>query len=375
MDLEFTADQEELRTSVRAVLARQCPPSLVREVVEKGAPPDDLWTAMVDLDWPALTIDPEYGGLGLGFVELAVVAEELGRTIAPGPFLPTVSQFVPAIREAGTTEQQAQFLSDVAAGRITGTLAVAEESGSWAGEDVGLVARGHGDGWILRGSKHYVAEAVTADELVVAARLDGTQGTDGLALFVVPREAVVATPLRTFDASRQYATVDLDGVTVGPDRTLGEPGRCAPVLARVIEEATTALALEMVGTCQSIFDIALEHAKSREQFGSPIGSFQAMKHKFADMFVALESARAVCYFASATIAEDDERRPLAVSMAKAAAGDCQRLVAQDGLQSLGGIGFTWEHDMHLYVKRAKSGDAVLGTARQHRARVATLAGL
>ncbi len=375
MDLEFTADQEELRTSVRAVLARECPPSFVREVVEKGASADDLWAAMVDLDWTALTIDPEHGGLGLGFVELAVVVEELGRAIAPGPFLPTVSQFVPAIREAGTTAQQQRFLGDVAAGRITGTLAVAEESGSWAGEDVGLVARRHGDGWLLDGSKHYVAEGATATELVVAARLDGTEGPDGLALFVVPRDAVVATAVQTLDASRQYATVSLDGVTVGPDRALGEPGSCALVLARVVEEASTALALEMVGTCQSIFDIALEHAKTREQFGSPIGSFQAMKHKFADMFVALESARAVCYFASATLAEDDERRTLAVSMAKAAAGDCQRLLAQEGIQSLGGIGFTWEHDMHLYVKRAKSGDAVFGTARQHRARVATLSGL
>jgi alkylation response protein AidB-like acyl-CoA dehydrogenase len=375
MDLEFTADQEELRTSVRAVLARECPPSFVREVVEKGVPADDLWTSMVDLDWPALTIDPDCGGLGLGFVELAVVVEELGRAIAPGPFLPTVSQFVPGIREAGTAAQRERFLGNVAAGRLTGTLAVAEESGSWAVEDVGLAARNHGDGWILRGSKHYVAEGATADELVVAARLDGTEGTDGLALFVVPREAVVATPLQTLDASRQYATVDLDGVIVGPDRALGEPGRCAPVLARVIEEATAALALEMVGTCQSIFDIALEHAKTREQFGAPIGSFQAMKHKFADMFVALESARALCYFASATLAEDDDRRSLAVAMAKAAAGDCQRLLAQEGIQSLGGIGFTWEHDMHLYVKRAKSGDAVFGTARQHRARVAVLSGL
>ncbi len=375
MDLEFTADQEELRTSVRAVLTRECPPSFVREVVEKGAPVDDLWAAMVDLDWPALTIAPEYGGLGLGFVELAVVVEELGRAIAPGPFLATVSQFVPVIRESGTPEQRERFLGGVAAGRITGTLAVAEEAGSWAPEDVGLVARRHEDGWILHGSKHYVADGATSDELVVAARLHGTEGPDGLALFVVPHQAVVATALETLDASRRYATVHLDGVTIGPDRTLGDPGSCAPVLARVVEEATAALALETVGTCQSIFDIALEHAKTREQFGAPIGSFQAMKHKFADMFVALESARAVCYFASATLAEDDERRSLAVCMAKAAAGDCQRLLVEEGLQSLGGIGYTWEHDMHLYVKRAKSGDAVFGTARQHRSRVATLAGL
>jgi alkylation response protein AidB-like acyl-CoA dehydrogenase len=136
-----------------------------------------------------------------------------------------------------------------------------------------------------------------------------------------------------------------------------------------------AVALETVGTCQAIFDIALDYAKVRHQFGVPIGSFQAIKHKFADMLVALEKARATAYFAALTIAEDDDRRALAASMAKAAAGDCQRLVAQEGVQVLGGIGYTWEHDMHLYVKRAKTGDALLGTARQHRARVAQLIGL
>src|SRR5205807_8273799 len=156
MDLEFTPDQEELRTSVRAVLGRECPPSLVREVVEKGSAADDLWAAMVDLDWPALTIDPAHGGLGLGFVELAVVAEELGRAIAPGSYLPTVSQFVPAIREAGTPDQRDRFLGGVAAGRITGTLALAEESASWAGEDVGLLVRREGGGWVLHGTKRYV---------------------------------------------------------------------------------------------------------------------------------------------------------------------------------------------------------------------------
>jgi alkylation response protein AidB-like acyl-CoA dehydrogenase len=375
MDLEFTADQEELRTSVRAVLARDCPPSLVRQVVEKGVPADDLWTAMVDLDWPALTIDTAYGGLGLWFVELAVVVEELGRAIAPGPFLATVSQFAPPIREAGTTEQKERFLGGVAAGRVTGTLALAEESRSWATEDVGLMARRDGQDWLLQGTKRYVADGGSADELLVAARVEGTTSSDGIGLFVVPQDCVESTPIQTLDASREYATVALDGVRVGTERALGEPGSCAQALGRAVEEATTALALETVGTCQSIFDIALEHSKVRKQFGSVIGSFQAMKHKFADMFVALESARAVCYFACACIAEDDPRRSLAASMAKAAAGDCQRLLAQEGIQTLGGIGFTWEHDMHLYVKRAKSNDAVFGTAQQHRARVAELAGV
>ena len=167
-------------------------------------------------------------------------------------------------------------------------------------------------------------------------------------------------------------------MTVDDDRALGVPGRrrdTASPNARRSRRPPSRSALETVGTCQSIFDLALDHAKTREQFGVPIGSFQAIKHKFADMLVALERARATCYFAALTIAEDDDRRALATSMAKAAAGDCQRLVAQEGIQILGGIGYTWEHDMHLYVKRAKAGDALLGTAGRHRLKVADLIGL
>jgi alkylation response protein AidB-like acyl-CoA dehydrogenase len=167
----------------------------------------------------------------------------------------------------------------------------------------------------------------------------------------------------------------LDGTIVDRDRVLDASSDVGDAIDRAVGEATAALALEMVGTCQSIFDLALDYAKEREQFGVPIGSFQAIKHKFADMLVALERARATAYFAAATIAEDDSRRPLAISMAKAAAGDAQRLLAKEGIQILGGIGYTWEHDMHLYVKRAKTGDALLGTSSDHRARVARMLGL
>jgi alkylation response protein AidB-like acyl-CoA dehydrogenase len=376
VDLEFTEDQEELRATVRAFLERECPIALVRRVVEDDTPVDDLWAHMVELGWPALTVPEEAGGLGLGLVELAVVVEELGRVVAPGPFLATVTQFVPAVREAGTPEQQARFLGAVAAGEITGTLAVAEESGSWDGADVGLLARADGDEWALAGTKHYVTDGATADEIVVAARTTDSGDDDGIGLFVVPRSAVSSTRITTIDGSRQHATVDLDGVRVGADRVLGGvPGSAGIALRRALGEATVALALETVGACQSIFDVALDHARTREQFGVPIGSFQAVKHKFADMFVALEKARATCYYAALTIAEDDPARSLATSMAKAAAGDCQRLLAQEGIQVMGGMGYTWEHDMHLYVKRAKSGDALLGTAATHRAKVADLLGI
>jgi alkylation response protein AidB-like acyl-CoA dehydrogenase len=376
MDFEFTDEQHELRATVRAVLARECPISLVREVVEKGwgatTGPDQLWGRLVELDWTALTVPEPFGGMGLGFVELAIVCEELGRVVAPGPYLATVTQFAPAVRAAGTPEQQQAFLAAVASGGVTGTLAVAEESGSWDPASVRATARRDGGGWVLSGTKHWVLDGARADEVVVAARVD--EG-DGIGLFVVPGAELPAAPVAALDPTLPLATLDLDGVRVPDERALGAPGSCGPPLTRALEEAVTAFALSTLGTCEAIVEATVEYAKVREQFGVPIGSFQAVKHKLSDMHVAVERARVTCEFAALTIAEDDERRTLATSMAKAAAGECQRLVAQDGLQLHGGIGYTWEHDLHLYLKRAKTGDALFGTAATHRARVAALSGL
>lgn len=377
MELELTDEQLELQSSVSAFLSRECPIRLVRELVETGATDgvDRLWKQMIDLGWPALTVPEEYGGLGLGFVELAVVCAELGRVVAPGPFLPTATQFAAAIREAGDDVQRQRFLSAVASGQLTGTLAAAGEGGDWEVANPAqapVTARPSRGGWVLDGTCHWVIEGDRADELVVAAHVE--RG-DGVGLFVVPGDDVGAAPLTALDASRGLNSVRLDDVFVDRARTLGDPGQCSLPLRRILEEATVALAFEVVGTCQAIFDIALDHAKHREQFGVPIGSFQAIKHKFADMLVALERARATGWFAALTIAEDDERRTLATAVAKATAGDCQRLLCQEGIQILGGIGYTWEHDMHLYVKRAKSGDALFGTSAVHRARVADILGL
>jgi alkylation response protein AidB-like acyl-CoA dehydrogenase len=377
MQLDFTDEQEELRASIRSVLDKEWSIKAVRGIVEGT---DDgsaatLWKTIVGLDWPTLALPEEHGGLGLGFVEVAVVAEEAGRVVAPGPLLPTITQFVPAVRELGTAEQRARFLASVAAGDLAGTLALAEDGRRWLPPAVDATVRENAGAWALTGCKRHVVDPSAADEIAVVARLAGSEGDDGLTVVVVPRGDVEIERLVTIDGSREYATVTVDGVRVSRDRVLGEPGRAARGLARAVEEATVATALEIVGTCQTIFDIALDYAKMREQFGVPIGSFQAVKHKLANMFVALERARSTCYFAALTIAEDDERRTLATSMAKAAAGDCQQLVAQDGIQLLGGIGYTWEHDMHLYVKRAKAAEGLFGAAPAHRSRVADLLGV
>jgi alkylation response protein AidB-like acyl-CoA dehydrogenase len=376
MDLELSSDQEALAASVRSFVEAECPVSLVRRVVEEGKGADELWSAMVALDWPALTVPEEDGGIGLGAVELMVVAEELGRVLCPAPFLATASQYVPAVRRAGTAGQRRRFLGAVAAGEVVGTLAVAEGEGRL---DLGAIATtatpAAGGRWRLQGEKRFVLEAGRADEVVVAARLPGSAGAEGIGLFVVPQEQIEVVPLHSVDATRPVGALRLEGVEVEPDRALGEPGDAGAALSAALEEATVALVAEMVGTSQAIFDVVHAYVGEREQFGVKIGSFQAIKHKLANMYVALESARATTYFAAAALDEGDDRRTLAVSMAKSAAGDCQKLMAQEGIQCLGGIGYTWEHDMHLFVKRQKAQAALLGTAAEHRARIAAAIGL
>jgi alkylation response protein AidB-like acyl-CoA dehydrogenase len=218
-----------------------------------------------------------------------------------------------------------------------------------------------------------VLGAELADELVVVARVEPPDERGDIAAFVVPTSAADVTLVSALDPTRGLATVDLHDVTVDADRRLGEPGiDCSAALSRALDEALTALALECVGTCQTIFDVTLEYSKQREQFGVPIGSFQAIKHKLADMLVALERARATGYFAALAIAEDDDRRRAAAATAKIAASQCQRLLAKEGIQIHGGIGYTWEHDMHLFVRRVKTDGQLLGTEAEHRARLAAL---
>jgi alkylation response protein AidB-like acyl-CoA dehydrogenase len=328
---------------------------------------------MVELGWPALTVPELHGGLGLGAVELAVVVEELGRVVAPGPFVPTVTQFAPFVRELGSIDQQARFLSAVAEGALTGTLAITEAADGLDLGGLATTATRVGDGWELEGRKVGVLGADLADELVVVARLADESADGSIGAFVVPVSDCDVVPVAAMDPTRSLSNVTLDGTAIGDDRRLGAQARGSQVadgIARALEEAVVALALEGVGTCQTIFDVTLEYAKQREQFGVPIGSFQAVKHKLADMLVALERARATSYFAALTIAEDDQRRSAAVATAKIAMSQCQRLLAQEGIQLHGGIGYTWEHDMHLFVRRVMTDAQLLGNEAEHRARLA-----
>jgi alkylation response protein AidB-like acyl-CoA dehydrogenase len=380
VDLQPTGDQEELRAAAREVLRQACPPAVVRGVFEGGgaAAGVALWKQMGELDWPALTIPVAHGGLGLGFVELALVVEELGRAVAPGPYLPTVTQFVPVVREVGDDDAAGRFLRPVAERGITGTVALAEPgSGRWDPAGVRTVARRAAGGWVLQGAKSWVMEGAAADEIAVVARGEGTAGDEGLGVFVVPAAAVSPRPLPVFDPTQPLAAIELDGVEVGDDRVLAAPGSpgVAEGLARAVQEATVCLAVSTNGTGRAVFERTLQYAKDREQYGRPIGSFQAIKHRLVAMYLALERAAALGAYAAATIAADDGRRALATAMAKAAAGDAQRLLVGDGLQLHGGIGFTWENDLHMFLKRAKSNDLLFGGAATHRAAVARMVGV
>jgi alkylation response protein AidB-like acyl-CoA dehydrogenase len=371
LDLEFTSEQEELRASVRSFLDKECSLAAVRGIVESGEPPTALWQSMVELDWPALAVPEEYGGIGLTFVETAVVVEELGRSVAPGPFLTTVSQFAPIVREAGSPEQRRRFLSDVASGAITGAIALADHPTGWSVGAVTMAAERAEGGWVLDGTKHGVMAGHGVDELAVVARVG-----DGFGVFIVPSADAGLSAVHSLDGSRPVATASLRRVVVPDDRALGEPGsiETTRAISRAVDEATVALALETVGASDALFQMVLAYVKDRKQFGVPVGSFQAMKHKMSNMFLAVERARSLCYFAVAAIAEDTSERRAAVAMAKAASDDCQHLVCRESLQSFGGIGFTWEHDGHFFMKRATADGALFGGAALHSLTVAACLG-
>jgi alkylation response protein AidB-like acyl-CoA dehydrogenase len=327
---------------------------------------------MVALDWPALAVPEENGGLGLSIVETAAVVEELGRSIAPGPFLATVTQFAPIVREVGTPEQRQRFLSEVASGALTGALALADHPRGWEVADVTMRAEHAEGGWVLHGVKHGLMVGHGVDEVAVVARVG-----DGLGAFVVPTEEAGLAVNHSLDASRPLATATFERVLVPEDRGLGEPGSTVSTdaIARAVEEATLALALETIGTCDALFSMVLAYVKDRHQFGVPVGSFQAVKHKMANMFLALERARSLCYYAVAALNEDTPSRAAAVSMAKAASDECQRLLVRDSLQSFGGIGFTWEHDAQLFLKRAETDGALFGGSAEHLLTVAGVLGV
>jgi alkylation response protein AidB-like acyl-CoA dehydrogenase len=371
MDFAFSEEQEMLRRSARDFLAKECSPKVVRRLMEGDDAYDPaLWKKIADLGWTALGIPEQYGGVGT-FLDLVVVLEEAGRALLPGPFFATMGMAVPALIESGTEAQKKEVLGAIAAGDARATLAVTEPSGRWDAAAIAVTAKQAGGGWRLDGVKLFVPDAEHADYIVVAARTRG-EGEDGISLFLVkgrPRGMTV-TPLKTLDMTRRWAEVRFDGVELGADTLMGAAGSAWPRLKRALEWATAALCAEMVGGAQKVLETSTDYAKTRQQFGKPIGIYQAVSHKLADMLVLSESSRSATYYAAWAVEADAPDRAMAASMAKAYVSDAYRKIAGDGIQVHGGIGFTWEHDMHLYFKRAKSSEVTLGDATYHRELVA-----
>ena len=360
-----------LRRSAREFLAKECSPKVVRKLMESGDGYDAaMWKKIADLGWTALGIPEQYGGVGT-FLDLVVVLEEAGRALLPGPFFSTMGLAVPVILEAGIEAQRKEALSAIASGSARATLAFTEPSGRWDPNSIALSAKQQGGGWRLDGVKLFVPDAEVADYTVVVARSRG-EGESGISLFLVkgrPRGMTVK-PLETLDMTRRWSEVHFDGVQLDAGAVMGAPDGAWPHLKRALEWATAALCAEMVGGVQKVLETSTEYAKTRHQFGKPIGIYQAVSHKLADMLVLSESGRSATYYAAWTVDADAPDRSLASSMAKAYVSDAYRKVAGDGIQVHGGIGFTWEHDMHLYFKRAKSSEVTLGDATYHRELVA-----
>lgn len=328
MLLEFDADQRLWQETVRDAVSKQCPPSLIRDIAENGVDPTPLWNSYLDAGWTELT-DPENA------VELAIVLEELGRATDPTPFLATLTQFAPLVGDRFDT------------------------AGAGAAVYSGVSAIRDADGWVLTGTDRFVLDGDRADRLAVV--------TPAGVFLVDPKAdtaAVTSRRVEVFDPVMHVSEVSFLGAHVS------DAERLPADTERAHHVALMGMAITMVGACQRILDLVLEHAKSRQQFGVAIGTFQAVQHKATDMYVAIERARALSYFSALTIAADDPRRRLAAAMAKASAGECQALVFKHGIQLHGAMGFTWENDLQFALKRAKAGELLLGGAAEHRAMIA-----
>ena len=360
-----------LRRSARDFLTKEVSSKVVRRLMDSEDAYDPaLWKKIADLGWTALGIPEAYGGVGT-FLDLIVVLEEAGRALLPGPFFATMGLAVPALIEAGTEAQKKEALGAIAAGEARATLAMTEPSGRWDATGITLTAKPAGGGWQLDGVKLFVPDAAHADYMVVAARTRG-EGEDGISLFLVKGrpKGMTVSPLKTLDMTRRWSEVRFENVQLDGGALMGAAGTAWPHLKRALEWGSAALCAEMVGGAQKVLETSTDYAKTRHQFGKPIGIYQAVSHKLADMLVLSESGRSATYYAAWTVEADAPDRSLAGSMAKAYVSDAYRKIAGDGIQVHGGIGFTWEHDMHLYFKRAKASEVTLGDATYHRELVA-----
>jgi len=370
----FTDEQTLIHDAAREFCAEHGAPARLRAAIDSPQGYDEAtWRAIgEEMGWCGIALAAEFGGSGLGAVELAILCEQVGRVLLPSPFFATVALAAPAIALAGTAAQREALLPGIAAGRTRATLAITSSDGAPGLEGIGPRLARSKRGWRLDGEAGFVIHADAADLLVVAARAPRSRSIDGVSLAVVdPHDPRVSIErLTMLDQTRPMSRVRFDSVALGACSLLGEAGEAGPALVATLSRAQAALAAEQLGGAEAALEIATEHAKARIQFDRPIGSFQAVKHRLADMMVATEAARSAAYYAACAVDELPEEFEEAASMAAAWCSETFTDCTAGMIQLLGGVGFTWEHAAHLYFKRARAASTLLGAPAWHRERIA-----
>lgn len=358
MNLEFTQEQKILRESVAKFCKTEIPMETVRELTENPVGlTDALWTKIAEQGWLGVLIPEAYGGLGLGVTELGIILEEMGRALVPGPYFASAVLGGPAIAIRGGEAMKKTWLEKITTGEARATLALMEEDAQLGADHIRAEAKKSGAGYILNGKKFFVPDAAAADAFVVAART-----SEGVTLFLVPKSAkgVSVEPNKLTDMTSRSGQLVLKDVSVGADALIGAPGKGWDVVDQVLQIANVGIAAGSVAAAEQVLQTTVAYARERTQFGVPIGSFQAVKHPLANLFADIESARSAYHYAAWAIdaASEDVRR--AVAIARVTASDAFRKATLDCLQAHGGIGFTWEYDLHLYLKRAQHNMYFLG---------------
>jgi alkylation response protein AidB-like acyl-CoA dehydrogenase len=372
VDLELTADQQLVQRTARAFLEKESPLSRIRSLVDDDADLDrGVWSRAAELGWFAPFVAEEDGGgsvSGAPVADASIVVEEAGRAVLPGPLIPT-NVVASAISRSGTAEQRATHLSGLIDGSTIATWAFAEPSGQWDADSIRLEAAPSGDGWVLSGVKSYVQSAGSADLFLVTARHDNR-----LLQFLVPRgtPGVSIVPLRSLDVARSFGEVHFAAARLPAQARMGADA--AEAVERQLDLATVLVCAESVGALDRCYELTLDYAKERKAFGRPIGSYQALKHRFADMLLWLEATKAIAVAAAVAVDREVDRAEL-VSIAKSYISDRGPMIVRDCLQIHGGIGYTWEHDLHLYLRRVESNAVLYGGVTYHRDRLATIVGL
>ncbi len=372
MDISFTNEHEQLRETVRRFLENESNEQTVRKLMETERGYDArTWERLgSELSLVGLIVPEQFGGAGLGPVELAIVMEEMGRVLFCGPYLSTAVLAAGALVHCADDASKAKLLPSVASGKAIGTLAFVEEHGRWDVESIAMRASRDGSKWKLSGVKDYVLDGNIADVVLVAARTD-----NGLGLFQVDRGATKfeRTALPTLDLTRKLARLSFSDT---PAALISSGGDATAAIRHVLAVASAMLAAEQVGGAQRCLEQSTEYAKTRLQFGRPIGSFQAIKHKCADMLVDTEFARSAAYNAAFSVAQNDEAQlQSAAHMARSFCSEAFFHAAADNIQIHGGMGFTWEHPAHLYFKRARAGSMMFGEPIEQRQKLAKDLGL